>query len=233
MTAKVIAKVIAIDGPSGSGKSTVTKTLAAKLGILYIDTGAMFRALALHAYENKISLEEKFLGDYLKTVNMEYYGTEDKLIAINGIDYTTKIREHFVSELASKISSLPSVRSYLLNFQRSLVKEKMAILEGRDIGTVVFPDAFCKIYLSASNEVRAKRRMDELTKKGQTGFTFDSILKDIIERDERDKTRAIAPLKVADDAILVDSSQLTTEQVIARMIEIAKERAQFHHLKLS
>lgn len=226
------SKVIAIDGPSGSGKSTVTKTLATRLGVLYIDTGAMFRALALHAYENKISLDDQTFSESLKNVRMEYFGNGDKLIAINGTDYTTKIREHFVSELASKISSLPSVRTYLLNFQRSLVKEKMAILEGRDIGTVVFPDAFCKIYLSASNEVRAKRRMEELTNKGQTGFTFDSILKDIIERDERDKNRAIAPLRMADDAILVDSSSLTSEQVIAKMTEIAKKCAAQHGLKL-
>lgn len=231
MTAKVIAKVIAIDGPSGSGKSTVTKTLANKLGILYIDTGAMFRALALHAFNNKISNDEKALEAFLKTVQMQY-GDGRVLISINGIDYTEKIREHFVSELASKISSIPVVRTFLLNFQRSLVREKMAIMEGRDIGTVVFPDAFCKIYLSASNEVRAKRRMEELTNKGQTGFTFDSILKDIIERDERDKNRAIAPLKMADDAILLDSSALNSEEVIKKMIEIAKTKAQGHGLKL-
>lgn len=226
------SKVIAIDGPSGSGKSTVTKTLAAKLGILYIDTGAMFRAIALHSHENSVPFEEKKLSEFLPTISLKYIGDKNRLIAINGVDFTEKIREHFVSELASQISSIPAVRSFLLNFQRSLVKEKMAIMEGRDIGTVVFPDAFCKIYLSASNEVRAKRRMEELTNKGQTGFTFDSILKDIIERDERDKNRTIAPLKMADDAILVDSSQLTSDQVIEKMIQIAKGCALKHNLEL-
>lgn len=231
MTSKV-TKVIAIDGPSGSGKSTVTKTFAAKLGVLYIDTGAMFRAIALHAHENKIPFEEQALANFLKNVKIEYFGTSEKLVSINGVDFTQKIREHFVSELASKISSIGSVRQFLLDFQRSLVSQKMAILEGRDIGTVVFPDAFCKIYLSASSEVRAKRRMEELTNKGQIGFTFDSILKDINDRDERDKNRAIAPLKMAEDAVLVDSSNLTTEEVISKMIEIAKERAKLHGLSL-
>lgn len=222
------SKVIAIDGPSGSGKSTVTKLVAEKLGVLYVDTGAMFRAIALHTHENKITFEDQALDNFLKTVKLEYFGTGNKLVAINGTDFTEKIREHFVSELASKISSIPSVRRFLLDFQRSLVKEKVAILEGRDIGTVVFPDAFCKIYLSASSEVRAKRRVEELTNKGQSGFTFANILKDINERDERDKTRAIAPLKVAADAILLDSSKLTSEEVITKMIEIARQQAQIY-----
>lgn len=227
------SKVIAIDGPSGSGKSTVTKLVADKLGVLYIDTGAMFRAIALAAYEQNIDFgDENSFQNFLKSIKLEYFGSGEKLVAINEVDFTQKIRQHFVSELASKISSIPAVRSFLLDFQRNLVKEKVAILEGRDIGTVVFPDAFCKIYLSASDEVRAKRRMDELTTKGQTGFTFDNILKDITERDDRDKNRSIAPLKMADDAVLIDTSELTSDEVIEKVIVTAKEKAKNNGFKL-
>lgn len=228
-----IAKVVAIDGPAGSGKSSVTKLVAKKLDFLYIDTGAMFRALSVYFHLHHIDFTEgEHVISALQNLKFEYAKSKGVLICINGVDYTDKIREHYVSELASKISLIPSVRMYLLDFQRQIVEDRFAVMEGRDIGTVVFPNAFCKIYLSASNEVRAQRRFKELEDKGQKNVDYEQILNDIIDRDLRDKNRDIAPLKQALDAIRVDSSHKTIEEVVDTIIEIVKNQASLNGLKL-
>lgn len=212
------SSVIAIDGPSGSGKSTVAKTLAKELGIVYIDTGAMFRALAFVANERGIEFSESNeLQEFLKTIKVEYQSTEESLIKIDGQDLTELIREHSVSKLASSISQISSVRSYLLDFQRSLAKSKTCVMEGRDIGTVVFPKAFCKFYVTASIEVRAQRRFDQLLSSGQTGVNLEQLIEDVQKRDDKDIGRDVAPLKVADDALLVDTSDMTLDLVISHL----------------
>ncbi|MFZ4714030.1 MAG: (d)CMP kinase [Bacteriovoracaceae bacterium] len=228
-----ISKVVAIDGPAGAGKSSVTKLVSKKLNLLYIDTGSMFRALAYMAHSNSVAfIEGPEMSHFLVNLKMEYSSDQSKLIIVNGENLSSKIREHYVSELASKISSIPSVRLFLLDFQRRLVQDQVAVMEGRDIGTVVFPDAFCKIFLSASFDVRAKRRMEELKTKGQTDLNYDAILKDIKDRDERDRTRDIAPLIQADDAIVVDSSSKTMEEVVDDIVLIVRTQAQKKNISL-
>jgi cytidylate kinase len=228
-----ISKVVAIDGPAGAGKSSVAKLVAQNLGLLYIDTGSMFRALAYVAHSRRIEfVEGPEMANFLTHLKMDYSSDPKNLIIVDGENLSEKIREHFVSELASKISSIPSVRLFLLEFQRQLVSTHVALMEGRDIGTVVFPNAFCKIFLSASPEVRAQRRVDELKNKGLSDVNYNSILQDIVERDERDRSRDIAPLKQADDAINVDSSQKTMDQVVNEIILIVRSVAQMKKIKL-
>lgn len=227
------SKVIAIDGPAGSGKSSVTKLVAKKLNLLYIDTGAMFRALAYVAHQKGLQFQEGTeMSQFLASLKMEYSADVSKLIIVNGENLTEKIREHYVSELASRISSIPSIRLFLLEFQRELVHDQVAVMEGRDIGTVVFPQSFCKIFLSASFEVRARRRMQELKEKGQMNLNYDEILKDIKDRDERDRNRDIAPLKQADDAIVVDSSTKTVDDVVNEIVLIARHQAEKNRIQL-
>ena len=228
------SKVIAIDGPSGSGKSTMAKNLASELGLLFIDTGAMFRAIGFFADKLGVAFEEgQELDHFLSTLEIQYSDNPDELIIINGDNLSHKIREHRVSTLASVISQLPSVRTFLLNFQRGLGAENICVMEGRDIGTVVFPDAFCKVFITASPEVRAQRRYDQL--KGlnpKSNETFDQVLADVIERDRKDTQREVAPLKVADGAILLDTSDMEADDVLNRLIEIAREKAGAYNLKL-
>jgi cytidylate kinase len=207
--------VIAIDGPSGSGKSTVAKSLARELGILYIDTGAMFRALGYVADERSINLEdEQSVSSFLNDIKVDYQSEAGSLIKVDGIDLTEKIREHHVSKLASIISQIPSVRTFLLDFQRDLANSKVCVMEGRDIGTVVFPNAFCKFFVTASIEVRAQRRFDQLVEKGQKDVDLDQLKKDVKKRDDKDMGREVAPLKKADDAELVDTSEMGLDSVI-------------------
>jgi cytidylate kinase len=229
---KKFAKIIAIDGPSGSGKSTLAQIVAAKLSFLYIDTGAMFRALG-------IVLNEKFgpfeSENYSKPSSLKIqlflsslliqYGNKDSLISINGVDYTSQIRDHAVSKLASVVSAWDEVRSFLKIFQRSLVDDRPCVMEGRDIGTVVFPDAYCKIFLTAHPLVRAQRRLDQLKElKPQNNYSLDEILRDVQARDESDRNRPIAPLKKAEDAYELDSSEMSKDQVIDKIIEVSKDR---------
>ncbi len=225
--AKVIAsKVIAIDGPSGSGKSTVAKELARALGVLYIDTGAMFRALAYIADEKKIELVEgPLLNEFLNSLQMDYGISSTVLIKINGQDLTEKIREHHVSKLASTISQLPSVRKYLLDYQRSLAQNKICVMEGRDIGTVVFPDSFCKFFITASVDIRADRRLKQLRENGDDKVSLEQIKEDVRKRDETDMNRTFAPLKKADDALLLDTSDLKMDAVIGILANEVKFRA--------
>lgn len=230
---KHFAKVIAIDGPSGSGKSTIAKELARALGVLYIDTGAMFRALGYVANEKNITLiEGTGLNAFLDSIKMEYDVDENVLIRINGQDLTEKIREHHVSKLASIISQLPSVRKYLLDFQRSLALDKICVMEGRDIGTVVFPDSFCKFFITASVDIRAERRLKQLRENGDENITLSQIAEDVRKRDETDMNRSVAPLKKAEDAMLLDTSALKMADVINILSNEVKFRAAHLGFKL-
>lgn len=223
---KRISRVIAIDGPSGSGKSTIAKEIAKSLGLLYIDTGSMFRALAAIAYDLNIELcEGPKLKFFLESLKIEYGVSESILIRINGQDLTDKIREHHVSKLASVISQLPSVRKYLLDFQHSLALNKICVMEGRDIGTVVFPDSFCKFFITATAEIRAQRRLKQLRESGDQQITFEQIIEDVKKRDETDTLRALAPLKMAEDAILLDTSSLNMSEVLNILSKEIKLRA--------
>lgn len=220
------SKVIAIDGPSGSGKSSVAKQLALELGVLYIDTGAMFRALAYEMHAKNIAVKEgNTLINFLSSLNIEYGVSESVLIKINGVDLTEKIREHHVSKLASIVSQLPSVRNFLLEFQRSLVLNKTCVMEGRDIGTVVFPYSFCKFFITASVEIRAERRLKQLQSVGENTLSLKQIVEDVKKRDETDSNRVFAPLKKAEDAMLLDTSNLAMSDVINILASEVKFRA--------
>jgi CMP/dCMP kinase len=229
--------VIAIDGPSGSGKSTLAKKLAERLGVLYIDTGAMFRALAYEAHRQGIVFEEgSAFKEFLQALKLDYsHDGNGVAISVNGRDVTQKIREHEVSKLASMVSTLPSLRQYLLEYQRQLAATRVCVMEGRDIGTVVFPDAFAKIFISASVEQRSLRRWAQLKKisqKEDDNLTFEQIKKDVEKRDEKDMNRAEAPLKQAPDAYFLDTSDLDLEQALENLISLTQKQAQIHGVNL-
>lgn len=220
-------KVIAIDGPSGSGKSTITKLLAKELGFLYLDTGAMFRALAYKLAQTGIDFskdrldpeEELRVQDFLNCLDFQYAPIKDILIMVDGEDLTQKIREHQVSKMASNTSKFPVVREYLKGIQREAAKRGPSILEGRDIGTVIFPEAALKFFLTASSDVRAKRRLRQLREQNKAdGHTFEKIKQDIEARDREDSERAAAPLKKASDALEIDTSGMTISEVVDLMI---------------
>ncbi len=220
-----IVKVIAVDGPSGSGKSTIARKLAQYLGVLYVDTGAMYRAIGYICKKNAIAFEDgKTLQNFLNSLDFAYFGKAEHLIEINGEDLSDIIREHHISLLASKISKLSMVRQYLVEYQRKLATENVCVMEGRDIGTVVFPNAFCKVFLTAKLEIRAQRRLDQLKESGETSFTFEQVLEDVKKRDESDMNRKVAPLKQAHDAILVDASDKPLEDVLKEISEIARQK---------
>ncbi|WP_419173281.1 (d)CMP kinase [Halobacteriovorax sp.] len=219
------SSVIAIDGPSGSGKSTVAKLLAKELGILYIDTGAMFRAIGLAAHDADVDLHDhQAVEKFLKEIKLEY-GQADALVKVDGKDLSQRIREHHVSKLASIISQIPVVRTMLLDFQRSIAKEKVCVMEGRDIGTIVFPDAFIKFFVTASIDIRAQRRYDQLIEKGQSDIDLEQLIKDVKKRDEKDMGREVAPLVKADDATLVDTSEMDISKVISTLKQDVHARA--------
>ena len=217
--------VIAIDGPSGSGKSTVAKIVAQDLDFLYIDTGSMFRAIAYGLIQNNVDLNiENDVSGALESIHLDYYGESNKLIAVNGIDVTNAIREHHISDAASKVSRFECIREKLKNFQRSLAKSHTCVLEGRDIGTVVFPNAKLKIFLTASSTERAKRRFEDLKNRNILNeLTYEKILEDIEIRDKRDSSRDIAPLIAADDAKLISSDNLNIDEVVAKVKTLANK----------
>ena len=201
---------IAIDGPAGAGKSTLARQLAGELGYLYVDTGAIYRTVAVKTCRAGVDAADAekvipLLDDM--NIRMEYDAQGVQRMYLDGEDVSEAIREHHISGLASKVSAIPAVRAFLLDFQRKQAREHNVIMDGRDIGTVVLPNADVKIFLTASPEARAQRRTLELQQKGQQA-DFEGILRDIMERDEQDRNRPIAPLKQADDAVLVDTTNL-------------------------
>lgn len=220
------SKVIAIDGPSGSGKSTVAKKVAANLELTYLDTGAMFRAIALYLTNKEVtSAETKKIAELLEKLQFEYQPEESVLIRLDGGDLTEKIREHHVSQLASKYSQVTEIRNYLKKMQRAIASVRPSILEGRDIGTVIFPDAALKIFLTAKPEVRAQRRLEELRERSPNeSYEYQVILNDIIKRDQSDQNRAVAPLVKADDAVEIDTSDKTIKMIIEEITSLFQER---------
>ena len=220
------SQVIAIDGPSGSGKSTIARDLARALNVLYIDTGAMFRAIAYIADEQKIVLQEgEALKNFLSSLKVEYGVSPEVLIRINGLDLTEKIREHHVSRLASIISQLPSVRKFLLEFQRNLAMDKICVMEGRDIGTVVFPQSFCKFFITASDDTRAERRLKQLQVGGDLSVSLEQIKDDVRKRVDTDTNREVAPLKKAEDAMMLDTTELSLTDIVNILSNEVKFRA--------
>ncbi len=215
---------IAIDGPAGAGKSTIAKIVSARLGYIYVDTGAMFRAVAYNCTQNGIdALDTERISSLASSadISIRYVGDVQRVF-LNDADVTDHLRDEAVGNMASVVAQLPVVRSVLLDLQRKLARENDVVMDGRDIGTCVLPDAELKVYLTASSAVRAKRRYDELVAKGENP-DITVIEKDIIERDERDMNREIAPLKQADDAVLVDSSYMTIDEVADRIISLARD----------
>lgn len=216
---------IAIDGPAGAGKSSIAKALSKRLGYIYIDTGAMYRAVALFFVENNISdgadSRIESLLEKLE-ISIKYEDGAQKVI-LNGEDVTDKLRLEEIGKLASKFSAIGSVREKLVALQRKLAQKENVVMDGRDIGTVVLPNADLKIYLSASSKVRAKRRYLELLEKGHTDLDINDIEDEIIKRDEADMNREISPLKQADDAYYLDSSDMTLEEVVSKILSMVKE----------
>ena len=212
---------IAIDGPAGAGKSTIARRVAASLGYIYVDTGAMYRAMALYLLRCGVAADDA--GSQAKAcrsadISIRFEGGEQQVI-LNGENVSALIRSEEVSRMASVSSANPVIREKLVSLQRKLADETSVVMDGRDIGTVVLPDAELKIYLTASARVRAERRFKEMAEKGALdGKTLEEIEASIIERDERDMTRETSPLRQADDAHLVDSSAMTIEEVTAAIL---------------
>lgn len=218
--------IVAIDGPSGSGKSTVAKRLAGRLGYMYIDTGAMYRAVALQAKRDNIDINDSAaLIRLCESVKLEFVPDNGGLRTIlNGEDVSEAIRTPEMSMAASDISARKEVRQALLSLQRRMGENGGVVLEGRDVGTVIFPNAEAKFFLDASLEERGKRRYKELAAKGMD-VTLEQTVEDVRKRDINDSSREIAPLKMADDAVLVDSTNIGVEEVVEKMIEVIKARS--------
>ncbi len=215
---------IAIDGPAGAGKSTIAKQIAKKMGFIYVDTGAMYRAMALYIIRKEIQPEESDrinLACKDADITIEYKEGE-QIVILNGENVNPYIRSEEVGKMASASSVNRDVRLKLVELQRQLASKSNVIMDGRDIGTYVLPTADVKVFLTASSSVRAKRRYDELVQKGQA-CNIDEIERDIVDRDRRDSTREFAPLKQAEDAVLVDSSTMSVEEVIDTIIDLAKK----------
>lgn len=211
---------IAIDGPAGAGKSTIAKLVAKEKGYVYVDTGAMYRGLAVYFLEKGLAVSDResiARACEEAQVTIRYEGGVQQ-VYLNDRNVTHKLREEAVGNMASVSSSIPQVREKLLELQRGLALQTDVVMDGRDIGTHVLPHADVKIYLTASVKTRAKRRFDELQEQG-IPCDYEEIAKDIQERDNRDMTREIAPLKQAEDAVLVDSSDMTIEEVVSKIID--------------
>lgn len=219
-----MSKNIAIDGPAGAGKSTIAKAVAKKLGFIYVDTGAMYRAMALYLIRNNIDKHDKEKIEKAcedAEISIDYVDGV-QVVLLFGENVNPFLRTEEVGDMASVSSANQKVREKLVSLQQKLAASKSVVMDGRDIGTVVLPDAECKIYLTADSAVRAKRRYDELVAKGEK-CDLEQIEKDIIKRDHQDMTREISPLKQAEDAILVDTSYMSVDEVEEKILEIAKK----------
>lgn len=216
---------IAIDGPAGAGKSTIARRVAKELSFIYVDTGAMYRAMALYLLRKEVNKDDtEQIGNICQDaeISIEYQNGE-QIVLLNDENVNSYLRTEEVGNMASVSSAVPRVREKLLSLQRKLARDMSVVMDGRDIGTTILPDANVKIYLTASSLTRAKRRYLELQEKG-TVCNLDEIQKDIEERDQRDMNREISPLRQAEDAILVDSSDLTIQQVVDRILQIFRSK---------
>ena len=216
---------IAIDGPAGAGKSTIARRVAKELSFIYVDTGAMYRAMALYLLRREVNKDDtEQIGNICQDaeISIEYQNGE-QIVLLNDENVNSYLRTEEVGNMASVSSAVPRVREKLLSLQRKLARDMSVVMDGRDIGTTILPDADVKIYLTASSLTRAKRRYLELLEKG-TVCNLDEIQKDIEERDQRDMNREISPLRQAEDAVLVDSSDLTIQQVVDRILQIFRSK---------
>ncbi len=214
---------IALDGPSGAGKSTVAKALAAKMGLIYVDTGALYRAVGLYTKRNGVAPKNaEGVAALLPAIKLElrYDADGTQQVYLNGEATGNKIRTPEISMYASAVSAIPAVRAFLLDTQREIAAKNNVVMDGRDIGTVILPNADVKVFLTASDECRAKRRWLELKEKGME-TSYESVLEDMRRRDHNDSTRAIAPAVAAPDAVLLDSSDLTIEECVAKVEALA------------
>ena len=217
---------IAIDGPAGAGKSTLARALARELGYLYVDTGAIYRTVALRAREAGANPSDpEQVAPLLEELDlrMDYGGDGVQRMYLSGRDVTDAIRENEVSALASKVAALPAVREFLLEFQRRQAREHNVVMDGRDIGTVVLPQAGVKVFLTAAPEARARRRTAELLQRGQDA-DFDEILREIRQRDQQDENRPVAPLRQAEDAVRLDTTNLDLKGSLEALLTLVRER---------
>lgn len=215
---------IAIDGPAGAGKSTAARKAAEKLGFIYVDTGALYRTVGVAALRRSIATDDaQKVAAMLSEIKAELKFKDGvQYVFLNDEDVSKEIRLPEASMAASNVSAIPAVRAFLFDLQKNIAKNNNVIMDGRDIGTVILPDAQLKIFLTASAEVRAKRRYDELCQKG-TPVEYDALLEEIKQRDYNDSHRAVSPLKAAPDAVLVDSSDMTLDEVVDKITELAKK----------
>ena len=216
---------IAIDGPGGAGKSSIAKAVSRELGFIYVDTGALYRAVGLYALKNNIDTKDVAkIEEMLKNVSVDIkFVKDEQRVMLNGEDVSLEIRLPETSMAASNVSAIPAVRSFLFDLQRRLAEENNCLMDGRDIGTVVLPNADLKIFLTASAKARAQRRYDELILKGQD-VKFEDILEDLNIRDYQDTHREIAPLKAASDAIVLDTTDLSFDEVKSKIKKMVEER---------
>lgn len=218
--------VIAIDGPSGAGKSTLAKAVAQRYGFIYVDTGAIYRTVGLACRRSgaDITVKEQVLSLLPGLdIALRYDGSGTQRMYLNGEDVSGEIRTPEISHYASVVSAIPEVRSFLMDMQRDMAKTQSVVMDGRDIGTVVLPNAEVKIFLTASSEERARRRHLELLEKG-TEISYEEVLRDVIERDERDSSRAAAPLRAAEDAVLLDTTGLELSESLQRLCALIEEK---------
>lgn len=216
---------VAIDGPAGAGKSSIAKAAAKELGFVYVDTGALYRTIALYLLEHQIAPEDRLgVEAALPEISIDLsYGPQGQRMFLCGEDVTDRIRTPEVSMATSTSSAIPAVRAFLLELQRDLARKNNVLMDGRDIGTTVLPDAQLKIFLTASPEERARRRVKQLREAGQE-VEYEAVFQDIVKRDYQDSHRAAAPMKQAEDALLVDTSDLTFQQSVEKIVSLVKAR---------